>query len=213
MPDTHFPLCAEHRADRAILAIGLVLSMIGFGWLLAMIAAHPGTFRGWSCAIYGCALVLMYSCATVYHWLPDDRPRSIIRILDHSAIFVLIAGTYTPFTLPNVSAFWARGTLLLMWLMVAAGIILKIVSIGKTDRFSILLYLAMGWSAVMVIHPLSESIPVAIFRLIVVGGVLYSIGAIVYTCKRLPYRLPIWHLFVIAGSAVHYVAVASYIGT
>src|SRR5262245_31999006 len=204
MPETHASLRAEHLADRAILTIGLVLSMIGFGWLLAMITAETTTARCWSCAIYGCALVLMYSCATVYHWLPDERPRSMMRILDHCAIFVLIAGTYTPFTLPNVSALWARGTLLLMWLMVGAGIVLKLVSIGKTDRFSILLYLAMGWSALMVIHPLSESVPAAVFRLIIIGGVLYSVGAVVYACKRLPFRLPIWHLFVISGSAVHY---------
>jgi hemolysin III len=213
MPDTHAPLRAEHLADRAILAIGLALSMIGFGWLLAMITPHPGEFRGWSCAVYGSALVLMYSCATAYHWLPDHRPRSILRILDHCAIFVLIAGTYTPFTLPNISASWARGTLLLMWVMVGLGVIFKLLWIGRRDRFSVFLYLAMGWSAVAVFQPLSTAVPGSVFRLIIAGGVLYSVGAFIYIWKGLPFRLPIWHLFVIAGSAVHYAAVASYLGS
>ena len=211
MPGPHSSLRAEHLADRVILAIGLVLSVIGFGWLLTLIAANLDAFRGWSCVVYGGALVLMYSCATVYHWVPDERPRSLKRILDHCAIYVLIAGTYTPFTLPNISARWASGTLLLMWAMVGAGITFKLLSIGRTDRFSILLYLAMGWSAVMVIEPLAATVPESVFRLIIAGGILYTIGAVVYACRAIPFRLPIWHSFVIAGSAVHYAAVASYV--
>jgi hemolysin III len=213
MPDTHAPLRAEHLADRVILTLGLILSMIGFGWLLALVSAQRDAFRGWSCGVYGTALVLMYSCATAYHWLPDDRPRSLMRILDHCAIFVLIAGTYTPFTLPNFSAPWARGTLVLMWAMVAAGIVYKFIWIGRGDRFAVFFYLVMGWSAIAVVQPLSESVPAPVFRLIVVGGVLYSIGAIVYVWKAIPFRLPIWHSFVIAGSSVHYVAVATYLVT
>jgi len=211
MPDSHVTLRAEHLAGRAILAAGLVLSMIGFGWLLALISMQTNAFRGVSCAVYGGALVLMYSSATAYHWIPDDRPRSFKRILDHCAIYVLIAGTYTPFTLPNFAALWARSTLLLMWLMVGLGVIFKLWSIGRTDRFSILLYLAMGWSAVMVLEPLSATVPTTVFRLIIAGGILYTVGAIVYACKGIPFRLPIWHTFVIAASAVHYAAVASYL--
>lgn len=211
MPDTHSTLRAEHLADRAVLTFGLILSMIGFGWLLALISTHMDASRGWSCGVYGTALVLMYSCATVYHWLPDERPRSLMRILDHCAIFVLIAGTYTPFTLPNIAAPWAKSTLLLMWTMVAVGIVYKLIWIGRRDRFAVFLYLAMGWSAIAVIQPLSEIVPVPVFRLIIAGGVLYSLGAIVYVWKGLPFRLPIWHLFVIAASSVHYAAVATYL--
>jgi hemolysin III len=211
MPDTHGPLRAEHLADRAILTLGLILSMIGFGWLLALTSTHTNAFHGWSCGVYGTALVLMYSCATAYHWLPDDRPRSLMRILDHCAIFVLIAGTYTPFTLPNIAAPWARDTLYLMWALVAAGILYKFICIGRWDRFAVCFYLVMGWSAVAVIQPLSASVPASVFRLIIVGGVLYSIGAVVYVWKGLPFRLPIWHSFVIAGSSVHYAAVVSYL--
>src|SRR5687767_13015680 len=98
MPETHVPLRAEHLVDRVVLTLGLILSMIGAGWLLALITSQSDGFRGWSCGVYGGALVLMFSCATVYHWLPDDRPRSFMRILDHCAIFILIAATYTPFT-------------------------------------------------------------------------------------------------------------------
>lgn len=205
------PSHAEHLADRVILAIGLVLSMIGFGWLLALIFTRMDAFRGWSGGVYGGALVLMYACATAYHWLPDHRPRSVLRILDHCAIYVLIAGTYTPFTLPNHSALWARVTLFLMWAMVGLGIVFKLLTIGRTDRLSIFLYVAMGWSAMMVIKPLSASVPTTVFHLIVVGGLLYTIGAVIYACKGVPFRLPIWHLFVIAASAVHYAAVASYL--
>ena len=211
MPDTHSTLRAEHLADRAVLTFGLILSMIGFGWLLALMSTHMDASRGWSCGVYGTALVLMYSCATVYHWLPDERPRSLMRILDHCAIFVLIAGTYTPFTLPNIAAPWAKSTLLLMWTMVAVGIVYKFIWIGRRDRFAVFLYLAMGWSAIAVFQPLSEIIPAPVFRLIIAGGVLYSLGAIVYVWKGLPFRLPIWHLFVIAASSVHYAAVATYL--
>ena len=212
MPDTHPPLRAEHLADRVILGAGLCLSMVGTGWLLALINAEKSSaFQGWSGAIYGIALILMYGCATVYHWRPDERPRSFMRILDHCAIFVLIAGTYTPFTLTNLSAPWAKDTLFLMWGLVGIGIIFKLLWIGRSDRLSIFLYVAMGWSALMVIGPLSKSVPPAVFRLIVIGGVLYTVGAVVYACKGLPFRLPVWHLFVIAASAVHYAAVATYL--
>lgn len=134
-----------------------------------------------------------------------------MRILDHCAIFVLIAGTYTPFTLSNISATWAKTTLLLMWGMVGLGIIFKLLWIGRADRFAVFLYLAMGWSAMMFIEPLSASLPATVFHLIVAGGILYTMGAIVYACKGIPFRLPIWHLFVIAASAVHYAAVATYL--
>jgi hemolysin III len=211
MPETHPPLRAEHLADRAVLTIGLVLSLIGAGWLLALMTAQQDGFRGWSGAVYGTALVLMFSCATVYHWLPDDRPRSFMRILDHCAIFVLIAGTYTPFTLPNVSAPWALITLLLMWGMVGVGIIYKFLWIGRRDRASVFLYLAMGWSAVAVFQPLAAAVSGTVLRLIVAGGVLYSIGAFVYVWKGMPFRLAIWHSFVIAGSSVHYFAVTNYL--
>jgi hemolysin III len=211
MPEPPLPLSAEHIADRLILTVGLVLSMVGFGWLLALVSSHMEGFRGLSCGVYGAALVLMYSFATMYHWRPDERPRSLKRILDHCAIYVLIAGTYTPFTLPNISAQWARGTLLLMWVMVGLGIAFKLWSIGRTDRLSILLYIAMGWSAVTVLEPLAATVPEMVFRLIIAGGILYTIGAVVYACKAIPFRLPIWHSFVVAASAVHYAAVASYL--
>src|SRR5262249_36292307 len=159
MPGPRPSLRAEHLADRVILAIGLVLSMIGFGWLLALISEHTDAFRGWSCAVYGSALVLMYSCATAYHWHPDDRPRRLMRILDHCAHFGLFAGTYTPFPLPNIGAPWARDTLFLMWAMVAAGIVYKFIWIGRKDRAAVFLYLVMGWSAIAVIQPLSQIVP------------------------------------------------------
>ena len=211
MPPFARRMRAEHVADRIVLTCGLLLSIVGAGWLLALVVNKADGFRGWSCGVYGGALVLMYLCATLYHWIPDHRPRSLLRIVDHCAIYVLIAGTYTPFTLPNFSAAWARTTLLLMWLMVAAGIIFKFVWIGRTERFSLLLYLAMGWSALAVFQPLSASVSPAVFQLIVAGGLLYSLGAVIYACKALPFRLPVWHLFVIAGSAVHFVAVAFYL--
>jgi hemolysin III len=202
---------AEHRADRIILLIGLMLSVLGFCWLFPLVAVHSGLFHKLSAGVYGCALVLMYLSSTLLHWVPDRHPRSVLRIIDHSAIYVLIAATYTPFTLPNISAAWARQAFTFMWVMVLIGITFKMLWIHRAAALSLVLYLAMGWSIIAFLGPLSAALPPAVLHGIFLGGIFYSVGAICYACKPLPFRMPIWHLFVIAGSTAHYVAVWRYL--
>jgi hemolysin III len=174
--------------------------------------AQPDGFRGWSGAVYGAALVLMFSCATIYHWLPDDRPRSFMRILDHCAIFVLIAGYLHAFhpservssvgldhPSPDVGHGWSGNHLQ--------------VSMDRAKRSRLGLSLPGDGmvSRSRSFNRLPAAVPGTVLRLIVAGGVLYSIGAFVYIWKGMPFRLAIWHSFVIAGSLVHYFAVTNYL--
>jgi hemolysin III len=188
-----------------------MLSVVAFCWLVPLVAVHGGQLRELSSGIYGCALVLMYLSATIFHWLPNRPPRGTLRIIDHSAIYVLIAGTYTPFTLPSFSESWARLALIFMWAMVFMGIVFKLLWIGRADRISLVFYLVMGWSIIGFINPLSAALPSPVLHPLLAGGILYTVGALCYATKHLPYRLPIWHLFVIAGSTTHYVAVCRYL--
>jgi len=164
-----------------------------------------------SCAVYGAALVLVYLCSTLYHSLVRTRARHVFQVLDHSAIYLLIAGTYTPFTL--VSLHGRLGWLLfgVVWTLAVAGIVFKSLAIGRFEVASALVYLFMGWLIVFAARPLLHAISWHGMAWIIAGGLAYTLGIVFFAYDRLRYFHALWHVFVLAGSVFHYFAVLFYV--
>jgi hemolysin III len=183
--------------------IGLILAVVGLWFLIVKSRAGEST----SLIVYGVTLVLLYLASTLYHATSHLKTRSVFQVLDHIAIFLLIAGTYTPFC--TIALKGSMGVILLtvIWLLAAAGLILKIFFTGRYDILSVLLYLAMGWLIIMVLKPVYHSLPGLSFLFLVIGGLSYSAGVIFYRMQRLRYHHGIWHIFVLGGSISHFISI------
>lgn len=201
----------EEIANSVIHGVGAVLAIVGLSVLADYADAHGTTRHVVSCSVYGVTLVLLYTASTLYHSVPHPRAKPFLRLLDHSAIFLLIAGTYTPFTLVSLRGpvgWWLFGVI---WGLAGLGIVLRIVLRGRSTAAFIGLYVAMGWSVVFAIKPLAASLPAGGMTLVVWGGALYTVGILFYLWRRLPYHHAIWHGFVLAGSVAHFFAVLLYV--
>lgn len=197
----------EIVADGVINGIGIVFALIGATALIVYAttwSSHGEIAAAW---IYGLGLVLCLSISFTYNIWPYSRTKWILRRFDHSAIFILIAATYTPFLERGAHDPWIFTMLIALWATALAGIGLKCLFPGRYDRLAILLYLGMGWSGVMVMEPISQYLPSVTTWLIVIGGVIYSLGVIFHVWNRLRFQNAIWHGFVVAAAAVHYGAV------
>jgi len=176
--------------------------------VLVTLAALRGNARHIvACSVYGATLVCLYAASTVYHSVRSRRLRRVMRFLDHSAIYLLIAGTYTPFMLVNLRGGWGWTLFGLVWGMAAAGIVLKVWYVGKFPIASTIVYVAMGWVAIVAVKPILAMVPVAGILWLLAGGLLYTAGVGFFAWEKLPYHHAIWHLFVIGGSVCHYIAV------
>lgn len=161
--------------------------------------------------IYGISLIALFLASTLYHGFRPGKAKNIFEIMDHSAIFILIAGTYTPFTLVNLRG-WLGWTIFgIVWGLTIVGIIYKIFFVKKFVIFSTLLYILMGWLIVFAIGPLSETLSSGGLFWLVLGGILYTAGTPFYIIRKIPYHHAIWHLFVLAGSIAHFITVFFYI--
>lgn len=172
-------------------------AIFGDGWQLA------------SAIVFGSSLLLLYLASTLYHAIPHPIAKARLKIFDHCAIYILIAGTYTPFTLIGLRD---DGGWLLFWIawgLAALGVSFKLFFTGRFKLVSTLIYVAMGWMGLAAIGPMMRQLPPSTLAWLIAGGVAYTLGAVVYMSKRLRYAHAIWHLFVIAGSVCHFVAVAS----
>jgi hemolysin III len=177
--------------------------------ILRAIPLGAGAITGAS--IFGASMIVLYASSAIYHSLPHCRAKHIFQIFDHSAIFLLIAGTYTPFTLSVLSGAWGWTLFGVIWGLAVAGIILKTIHTEGTSKLSIALYLAMGWLAVFAVQPLYNSMPVGGLFWILAGGIMYSGGVLFFAYDhRKKFNHFIWHLFVLAGTACHVVAVFQY---
>lgn len=197
----------ETVADGVVHGIGIVLALIGVTALIfyaTLWASHGELAAAW---VYGIGLVLCLSVSFTYNIWPHTRTKWILRRFDHSAIFVLIAATYTPFLQKGSDDPLIFGMLIFVWAVAALGITLKCVFPGRYDRLAILLYLGMGWSGMAVVAPLSQLLAPITLWLIVIGGVIYSLGVIFHVWKGLRFQNAIWHGFVISAAIVHYSAV------
>ncbi|MCK8780476.1 hemolysin III family protein [Rhizobium sp. NTR19] len=197
----------EIVADGVVHGIGIIFALVGATALIfyaTVWSSHSGMVAAW---IYGLGLVLCLSISFTYNIWPHSRTKWILRRFDHSAIFVLIAATYTPFLERGAEDPLILGMLIAIWATAFLGITIKCLFPGRFDKLAILLYLAMGWSGVMVIGPVSEYLPTVTSWLIVIGGLIYSLGVIFHVWERLRFQNAIWHAFVVAAAAVHYSAV------
>jgi hemolysin III len=201
----------EELANSITHGIGLILSIVGFAILLVFAVMRGGAMQIVSCAVYGSTLICVYTASTLYHALPSPRLKRALKIFDHCAIYLLIAGTYTPFTLVVLRGGWGWSLFAIVWLLAMAGIAFKLWFVDHFKILSTVLYLAMGWIAVIAIKPLLSSIPSHGIYWLVAGGVLYSIGVAFFAAPRLRFGHAIWHVFVIAGSTCHYFAVLFYV--
>ena len=161
--------------------------------------------------MFGVALVLLYATSTLYHAVPHPRAKSVLRVLDHSAIFLLIAGTYTPFTLVSLRGPWGWSLFGVVWGIAIAGIALRLTLRRRPTALFLALYLGMGWCVVVALGPLRAAVPPAGLALLVAGGLAYTVGVPFYVWKRLPFHHAVWHGFVLAGSTLHFLAVFLYV--
>jgi len=165
-----------------------------------------------SATIFGSSLILLYGASTLYHALPRSRAKRVFRILDHSAIYLLIAGTYTPFLLGPLRGAWGWSLFIVIWLLAIGGVVMKSTLGIRWARLSTVVYLLMGWLGVIAVKPLLDRVSPLGLLWLLAGGLAYTIGVIFYAWGRLRYGHAIWHLFVGTGSVCHVVAVLRYAG-
>lgn len=197
----------EEIANSVSHGIGIVLSAVGLGFLIWLSVQYGDGWYVVSTSIYGVSLILLYSASTLYHAIPHPKAKRVFQLLDHSMIFVLIAGTYTPFALVSLRGPWGWTLFGIVWGIALAGIILETVKKKRIKWLSLSLYLGLGWMAVIAIKPMLEQVPAIGLLFLLAGGLSYSLGVIFYVRKQMLYHHAIWHVFVMAGSALHYCAV------
>jgi hemolysin III len=197
----------EEIANCLTHGVGLLLSIAGLIVLVTFVALRSDAWAVTSGAIFGVSLVVLYASSTLYHSLRATRPKHVARVVDHVAIFYLIAGTYTPFMLVNLRGPWGWSLFGVVWALAIGGTVLKLFFTGRFRVLSTLIYLFMGWIIMVAIKPLVEALPRGSLIMLFAGGLAYSLGTVFYLWKRLPYHHAVWHLFVLAGSICHFFAV------
>ncbi len=178
--------------------------------LVATAARHGGTSRIVGASVFAATLILLYTASTLYHALARNRAKQVFRILDHGAIYLLIAGTYTPFTLGVLRGPWGWTLFGLVWALAVVGTTLTAVAGVRHPRISTAVYVGMGWLIVIAIKPLWLHVPLAGLLWLAAGGLAYTGGVAFFAADRLPYGHFVWHLLVLAGSACHFIAVLGY---
>lgn len=191
-------------------AFGLIISIIIFPFLILKSMYYDGFWKPFSLFVFGVSLIILYAASTFYHSATKPKLRRRLNIFDHAAIYVLIAGTYTPFTLITLEGSTGWIIFLFTWTFALAGVILKLFFTGKFDKLSTVMYVLMGWQIVFAINPLLENLaPQGLFWLFL-GGVFYTVGAILYSIKKIPYNHAIFHVFVLLGSFSHIISIYFY---
>lgn len=189
--------------------MGFVAAAIGAPFLIAHAARHGTASTVVGASVFSATMLILYLASTLYHALPPSRAKHVFRILEHSAIFLLIAGTYTPFTLGVLRGPWGSTLLALVWALALAGILLKVLGGVRYPIVSTALYVGMGWLVVVAVEPLSVKVPQAGIWWLLFGGLAYTIGVAFFAWKG-RYSHFVWHLFVLAGTACHFFAVLWY---
>jgi hemolysin III len=191
--------------------IGAGLSIAGLTLLVVLAVMRGDVLQVVSFSIYGASLVLLYLASTLYHSFQQPRVKRVFKIMDHAAVFLLIAGTYTPLLLVGVRGSWGVTLLVIIWGIAALGVGFKILFKERFQKISVLAYVLMGWLGVVAARLIVQSIPAGGLIWIGVGGVIYTLGVIFYMLKKVPYMHAVWHLFVLGGSICHFIAVLLYL--
>jgi hemolysin III len=201
---------AEEVANSVSHGLGFVMALAGAP-ILIVAATQRGTLSDViAVSVFAAAMALMYLSSTIYHALPQGQAKRVFQVLDHSAIYLLIAGTYTPFTLGVLQGAWGWTLFGLVWGLAAFGVLVKAFAGIRWHGLSTALYLGMGWLALIAAKPLWESLPLAGLAWLLAGGIAYTAGVYFYAKKTLRFGHFVWHLFVVAGTACHFVAVWKY---
>ena len=202
---------AEERAHFVTHASGVVLSVAGLSWMLNTSLSLGDPWRIGASLVYGLSLIALFSASTIYHYFHESPNRPLYKLLDHCAIYLLIAGTYTPFLLIAMRDRVGWWLFAAIWTLATAGIIKKIWIRHRYPKLSLLSYLTMGWLCLLAGPALVESLSVAGIAWLTAGGLAYTVGTVFYVRKGMPYHHAIWHIFVLAGAGCHFLAVAVYV--
>ncbi|MBP1757547.1 MAG: channel protein, hemolysin family [Firmicutes bacterium] len=184
--------------------IGALLSIAGLVILVVLASRRREVISIVSFSIYGLTLLALYLSSTLYHSLVPPKAKKILRIFDHSTIYLLIAGSYTPITLIAMDNVWGWSIFGMIWVLALLGIAMNLINFEKTKKFALALYFLMGWLVVIAVKPLLANVPSGLLVMLLIGGLFYTFGIIFYAAKRIPFNHGIWHLFVLAGSISHY---------
>lgn len=202
----------EEIANAVTHGVAALLSIAGLAVLVAFAVLYSGSPKVVAAvSIFGASMVFLYTASTLYHSIPNPRAKKVLQYLDHSMIYVLIAGSYTPFCLITLQGYTGIALLCAVWLIAIAGISLQAVLLHKADWINCLLYLSMGWLAVFVIDPLVSTLDSTGLALLVAGGLAYTVGVVFYIFERIPFSHAIWHTFVFAGTTLQFFSVLFYV--
>lgn len=204
-------LSIEEVANALTHGFGLILSLFGLGLLIYLASIHGDFWHILSSVVYGMSLVILYSASTFYHSASSPNLKKTLQLIDHCCIYLLIAGTYTPFTLVALRGTFGTGLFILVWLFALGGIIFKVFFHHKFRAASVISYLVMGWIGIVAVEPLFSRLGLAPLILVVAGGLAYSLGTIFYGWESLKHHHAVWHLFVLGGSILHFLAIAIYV--
>ena len=204
---THRYSLTEEILNASTHGVGVVLGTIGLVLLVLKTLQTNDTVILASTVVYGVSIVLLFAASTVYHAIPHDRAKQVLRIVDHCAIYLLIAGTYTPYTLLVIGDRFGAVMMAVVWSLAVAGIIFKIFFVGRFQIVSLITYLGMGWLGLLAAFQIANNLPPTGIALLVGGGIAYSVGTIFFKVKRIPFNHAIWHLFVLAGCFLHFLSV------
>ena len=197
---------SEERLNIWSHALGLFLSLLAFPFLITKAFTYTGFWQVSSFIIYGLSLIVLYAASTFYHASVNPKNRRKLNIFDHAAIYALIAGSFTPFCIIALDSDLGWYLFVFVWIFALIGIILKLFFTGRFDKLSTAMYLLMGWQVVFFIKPLMKVLTNFGLNLLIIGGVFYTVGAMLYSIKKIPYNHAIFHLFVLLGSASHFFA-------
>ncbi|SKA25239.1 hemolysin [Vibrio cincinnatiensis] len=202
----------EEIANAISHGIGLLLGIIGLVLLLIKAVDHRADLLTiTSMGLYGGSVILLFLASTLYHSISQQRVKHWLKVFDHCAIYLLIAGSYTPFLLVSLRTPLAISLMMVIWSIALFGIIMKVAFMSRFKKFSLVSYLVMGWLSLIVIYQLVLHLDVGGVTLLALGGIVYSLGVIFYVAKRIPYNHAIWHGFVLAGCVCHFLAIYWYV--
>lgn len=204
----------EEIANSITHGVGVIFSIVALTILLVYAIWQKKVTSIVGFSIYGICSISLYLASTLYHSFRNEKAKRILRIFDHSSIYLFIAGTYTPVALISMRGYWRIGILSGVWAIAILGIFFKVFTYKKIDKykaFSIALYIVMGWLVVIAVKPMIENVPFGFFMWLLAGGIVYTVGTVFYAIKKIPYNHAIWHLFVLAGSVLHFLGIFIYL--
>ena len=187
-------------------SLGLLASIVAFPFLLKKAFSYSDFWEIASFIIYAFSLIILYAASTFYHAAKKPKKRRMLNIFDHAAIYVLIAGSYSPFCLVALKSYLGFYMFIAVWVFASTGIVLKLFFTGRFDKISTAMYLLMGWQVLFFMKPLIAALTSFSLNLLIAGGIFYTVGAILYSLKKMPYNHAIFHVFVLLGSASHFTA-------